>query len=216
MALASRSAGNRCVACLAGRHHMSAPIVANAANVEPEWSGEADRPSEDTAQRRPDRAADVDPDAVGVHRRGEVLSRDERRHNRLPGRRRHRARRADHEHKYQQRDRRDNIERDQCREHRRRDGSRDFDHDQEASFVHDVRQRAAGSANRNIPKLVATCTSDTINGCVVRFVIAMRPPRCTSRYRRWRRRLRSISPQTCGDGMGSTENERTWLVLERP
>ena len=74
----------------------------------------------------------------------------------------------------------------------------------------------AGSANRNIPKLVATCTSDTINGCVVRFVIAMRPPRCTSRYRRWRRRLRSISPQTCGDGMGSTENERTWLVLERP
>ena len=30
----------------------------------------------------------------------------------------------------------------------------------------------AGSANRNIGKLVATWTSDTINGCVVRLVIS--------------------------------------------
>jgi len=34
----------------------------------------------------------------------------------------------------------------------------------------------AGSANRNIGKLVATCTSDTINGCVVRFVISHAAP----------------------------------------
>src|SRR6478735_5581567 len=88
--------------------------------------------------------------------------------------------------------------------------------DQEASFADDVCQRAGRQRDEEHWQLVATCTSDTINGCVVRLVISHVAPRCTSRYRRWRRRLRSISPQTCGDGMGSTENERTWLVLERP
>ena len=48
--------------------------------------------------------------------------------------------------------------------------------DQEASFADDVCQRAGRQRDEEHWQLVATCTSDTINGCVVRFVISHAAP----------------------------------------
>jgi len=90
----------------------------------------------------------------------------------IAGGRRHRACRADHEHEEQQCNRRGKIERDERREHRRRHDRRNLDYDQEASFVHDVRQGAGRQREQKHRQAGATWTSDTINGCMVRLVIS--------------------------------------------
>lgn len=99
-----------------------------------------------------------------------ALSGHQLRQDRLPGRRRHGAGGADQEHEHQQRRRCDRSPPDEGSEGERDRSGRNLQHQQPAA-IQDIGERPPGSANRNIGRLAATCTSATTSGFGLKLAI---------------------------------------------
>src|SRR5260370_16082169 len=110
--------------------------------VEPKWRGNSQSSSNHAAKGRTDCSADIDADAVGRHRRMQVLLGNELRHDRLPGRRRQRAAGTDEKREQQQVAWRYHVEPDQPGQYRRCCRSRTLCEDEKSPFVEDVCTRA--------------------------------------------------------------------------
>ena len=94
------------------------------------------------AERRTERARDVDADAIRRDRGGEIVLGDESRHDSLPGRRGQRAGGTDQKREGQQIDRRRQTKADHRGIDRRHDRVERFDHDQIFALIEDVGERA--------------------------------------------------------------------------
>ena len=128
---------------------------------------------DDAAKRRPDRAAEIEADAIGGGRAVEILARHQQRHDRPPRRATSARRRRPKEKSSPAAGRGgDEIERDQRRESRRNDEDRDFDDDEQAPGSMTSASAPAGKVNRNNGRLTATWTSDTASGLALRLVIS--------------------------------------------
>ncbi len=116
------------------------PEIADA--EQPEGHSYAERGDDHAAERRPYRAAEVEPDAVGRDRAVEVAPRHQQRRGREPGRRAQRAADAEQESRHQQGGGSREVERDEAREDRRHDDDDELDDDEQPAGVDDVGERA--------------------------------------------------------------------------
>ena len=143
-----------------------------AEGIDPERCRNPDSGYQYAAQCRTNGPTDIDADTVCRDRRIQIPLGNELRNDRLPGRGRQRTGYADEKREQQQIDRCYEVKPDDDREYR---GHNQIDDSPTMRNFRLSRMSAsapAGTANKNIGNVFATCTSDTMSGSGLRLVIS--------------------------------------------